>query len=506
MAAERGPAKGDASYTEILKSTALIGGSSVVNIALSIIRNKVMAVLLGPEGVGLMGIYNSIMDVAINLASVGIPSSGVRQIAESVGSGDADRIARTATVLRRISLVLGLAGALLLAALAYPVSSFTFGDGSHATALVLLSAAVLLRLVSGGQTALIQGTRRIADLVRIQIIGGILSTAVGILLIYCFGMQGIAPSLVAMAVVGTFATWWYSRKVRLPSPPMSFRQVGGEAAALLKLGLAFMASGFLAVGAAYAVRMIVLRDGGTEAAGLYQAAWGLGGLYVGIILQSMGADFYPRLTAVAGDNPECNRLVNEQTQVSILLAAPGVLATLTLAPLVLNLFYSPEFQSAVDMLRWICLGMMLRIISWPMGFIVLAKNAQKIFFLTEVAETIVHVALAWLLVAWLGPIGAGIAFFGAYVWHTVFIYFVVRRLSGFRWSAENLKLSLIFLPASGLVFAAFALLPFWEATTVGGLLVALSGFYSLYMLLKLVPANSLQPVLSWLPRSLRPAS
>ena len=88
----------------------------------------------------------------------------------------------------------------------------------------------------------------------------------------------------------------------------------------------------------------------------------------------------------------------------------------------------------------------------------------------------------------------------------MFVYFVVRRLSGFRWSAENFKLCLIFLPASGLVFAAFALLPFWEATTVGGLLVALSGFYSLYMLLKLIPANSLQPVLSWLPRSLRPAS
>ena len=50
------------------------------------------------------------------------------------------------------------------------------------------------------------------------------------------------------------------------------------------------------MGAAYTIRLIVLRNAGLEAAGLYQAAWVLGGLYVAFILQAMGADFYPRLT------------------------------------------------------------------------------------------------------------------------------------------------------------------------------------------------------------------
>ena len=67
----------------------------------------------------------------------------------------------------------------------------------------------------------------------------------------------------------------------------------------------------------------------------------------------MGADFYPRLTAVSKDNPECCRLVNEQAQISLLLAGPGVIATLSFATLVLALFYSVEFQAAVGLLRWI---------------------------------------------------------------------------------------------------------------------------------------------------------
>ncbi len=94
----------------------------------------------------------------------------------------------------------------------------------------------------------------------------------------------------------------------------------------------------------------------------------------------------------------------------MLLAGPGLLGTLTLAPLMMSLFYSAEFHGAVDLLRWICLGMMLRIISWPMGFIVVAKRTQAIFFWTEVAAAVVHVGLAWLFVSLLGTQGAGMAF------------------------------------------------------------------------------------------------
>ena len=59
-------------------------------------------------------------------------------------------------------------------------------------------------------------------------------------------------------------------------------------APLLKLGFAFMASGLMMSGATYAVRVLVLREVGFEAAGLYQSAWTLGGLYVGFILDAMG--------------------------------------------------------------------------------------------------------------------------------------------------------------------------------------------------------------------------
>jgi len=48
--------KTERTYGQILKSSALIGGSSVLSLGLAMIRNKAMALLLGPTGIGLIGL------------------------------------------------------------------------------------------------------------------------------------------------------------------------------------------------------------------------------------------------------------------------------------------------------------------------------------------------------------------------------------------------------------------------------------------------------------------
>ena len=63
------------SYGEILKSTALVGGSSALNIGIGIVRIKAMAMLLGPAGFGLMGLYSSIVDLAQSVASMGVAAA-----------------------------------------------------------------------------------------------------------------------------------------------------------------------------------------------------------------------------------------------------------------------------------------------------------------------------------------------------------------------------------------------------------------------------------------------
>lgn len=479
------------SYGQILRSSALIGGSSAVNIAIGIVRTKAMAVLLGPAGFGLMGVYGAIIDLAQSIAGMGISSSGVRQIAEATGSGDMNRIARTVVVLRRASIVLGIVGAVLLAAFSWQISNFTFGMEGRATAVGLLSLAVLFRIISAGQGALLQGMRHISDLAKMSVFGAVFGAVASIVCVYFWREDGVVLALVAIAAMSIATSWWYSRRIQIQSPVMTASEIKEETAALLKLGFAFMASGLLTMGAAYAVRMMVIRMVSLEAAGYYQAAWTLGGLYVGFILQAMGADFYPRLTAVAQDNDLCNRLVNEQTQIGLLLAGPGVIATLVFTPLVTTLFYSAQFEAAVEVLRWICIGVALRVITWPMGYIIVAKGEQTIFFVAELAWTVVNVGLSWVCINFFGLTGAGIAFFGSYVFHWVLINSIVRQISGFRWAVTNRKTRLLFLAMVTVVFFGLHLLPPLLATGIGALAVILSGVYSIRVLLNLISVDQI---------------
>ncbi|MGE5644771.1 MAG: O-antigen translocase [Acidobacteriota bacterium] len=491
----------ESSYGQILKSSALIGGSQAMNIAIGIVRTKAMALLLGPAGFGLFGLYGSVINFTQSIAGMGVNSSGVRQIAEAVGTGNDLRVAETATVLRRTSIVLGLLGALPLILFSRQISRLTFGTEARALGISILSIAVFFTLISGGQSALIQGTRRIAYLAKMSVLGALAGLFLSVPIVYVFRQDGVTPALVAVAATTVATSWWYSHKIHISNVHLSLPRLREEAGSLLTLGFAFMASSMMLMGNAYAVRVILLHKVGLEATGLYQSAWTLGGLYVSFILQSMAADFYPRLTASAGDHENTNRLVNEQARVSLLLAGPGVLATLTFAPLVISLFYSPKFGVAVEILRWICLGVTLQVMSWPMGFIIMANGRKYTYIFCEAAWTAVSLGLALLCIGKFGLNGAGIAFFGSYLFHVFLIYPVVGRLSGFRWSSEYVRTALPFLSLIALVFVGFRVLPFVAAECLGAAAAILSGLYSVRTLAGLVAFDRIpwpiQKLLAW---------
>ena len=435
-------------------------------------------------------------DLARSIAGMGINTSGVRQIAEAVGSGDNLRIARTVTTLRRVALLLGAIGAVLLVALSYPISWLSFKNSEHVGAIALLALAALFYDVSAGQGAVVQGMRRVGDLARISILGGIYGTVFGIGIVYYFYQRGepergVVPSMVCVAVMAILTSWWYSRRIKVERVSMSLKEMSTEVSGLLNLGFIFMLATLMSLAVAYFVRVIVLRYEGDAAAGYYQAAWALGGMYVGFILQAMGTDFYPRLTAVANDNKECNRLVNEQAEIGLLIAGPGVLGTLTFAPLVIQVLYSSKFGPAVEVLRWICLGMIMRVASWPMGFILGAKGIRRTIFWSELIGNGSQIGFAWLGVHYFGLNGAGMGFFASYVLYWFLVYFIVRSVSGFRWSAANKKIGLLYGSLITVVFVGKYVLPPYAAAGLGIVFTIIGSVCAIKILLALVPLERL---------------
>jgi PST family polysaccharide transporter len=476
------------SYGQIVKSSTLIGGSTAIGICFGIIRTKVLAMLLGPGGIGLMGVYNSIIDTATVISGMGIRSSGVRQIAHSVGSGDSSKVAKTVTALRRITILLGILGAAATALLSKFICQLTFGNSQHVIAVAIVSSAIFFGAISWGLSALIQGMRRIGDLARSSVYGALFSTLVSIPIIYVFRERGIVPCVIVVAAMSALATWWFARKVQVDRITMTMADTWMEARGLFALGLIFMTSAVLTTAVAFLTRVIIVRRLGIDAAGFYQAAWTLSAIYVGFILQAMGADYFPRLSAVAKQPADCNRLINQQAEVGLLLAVPGVLATLTFAQLVIHAFYSTKFAPAAELLQWLILGMMLRVVCWPMGFLLPARSERKIFFWTQIIMNVTQFGLIWLGVKLWGLAGIGMGFSAGETFSCCMIYLVVRRMTGFSVSVSNIRHTMVAAPAICLAFVMSRFVPGTTAIVLGCCLtIAVGGYCLMSMLTALGP-------------------
>lgn len=464
------------SYRRILKTTSIIGGASAINIVIGIIKVKVLAVLLGPAGVGLMGLYQNIMNMASTLAGCGIGGSGVRQLAAS--AGEASTLAIVRRTLWLANLILGFAGMVLLWTLREPVAHWVFGDIAHAEEVGWLGLGVLLTLIAGSQTALLQGLRRIGDLARVSIISAFFGALVGILLVCWLGEDGILWFVLTAPAVSILVAGYYAAHLPRPQAAHDWQAISQQWQAMLKLGIPLMAAGLLTLATQLAARSIILRELGLDASGYFQVAWAISMTYIGFVLGAMGADYYPRLTAAINDHQQARKLVNEQSEMALLLAGPVLLAMITLAPWVIHLLYAASFAPATEVLRWQVLGDIFKVASWPMGFILLAMGRGGIFIGTEFTWNVVYLGAIFLGIQQYGLVMAGVGFWIAYLILYGVNVMIAARLIAFKPARRNWLATLLLLIAGGLIMSLAS-----QSSGMGyavGLLVTLvTGTYSL---------------------------
>lgn len=467
------------SYGQILKSSSIIGGAYGLNYLIGMVRTKLVAVLLGPSGVGLVGLYISATSLVGTITGLGLGSSGVREVAEACSTGDAKRVARSVKTLRRACFVSGVLGWLVSIAFSYPLSLWAFDSGERAWAMALLGASLLFGVIASGQTALLQGSRRISDLARLNVVSVLASTTFALAVYAWLGEKGIVPVLIGTALSNLGFSWWFARRVPIAQLEMGWAETWRQSKRLVGLGLAFMWSGLLAAAGALAIRAIIVRELGIDANGIYQAAWGISGMFAGFILSAMSTDFYPRITAASSDHREVNRLVNEQTEIGILLALPGLLGTLTFAPWIMHIFYSARFLPGAELLPWFILGIFGQVLSWPMSFALIATRATRWYVFVESVANIMRLSLSIVLLRYLGLWGTALAVPLLYIVYTLLLLLICRRLTGFRWAPATLKLTAI---SAVLIFSGFFVRKWfvgYSAFAGGAVLTALTCLLSL---------------------------
>ena len=160
-------------YRRIVKTTGLLGGVQVLSILCSIVRNKCIALWLGPAGVGIIGLYNTSIEMVAALTGLGLRQSAVRNVSQARASENENALSHTVTVLRRWSWLAGLFGAVVMLSTAPLLSRFTFGDDKHIWGYVWLSCALLFNALTSGDQAILQGTQRLRQLSKAGVAGNL---------------------------------------------------------------------------------------------------------------------------------------------------------------------------------------------------------------------------------------------------------------------------------------------------------------------------------------------
>ena len=473
--------EGNESYQHILKYTGMFGGVQGLNIGLGLVRTKLIALLLGPSGMGLASLFNTTVGFVSQATNLGVSFSAVRHLSSLYDAGDVSALAHFVKVVRGWSLLTALLGMLVCVMIGPLLSQTTFAWGNHSLHFMLLAPAVGMLAITGGETAILKAMRSLGALASVQVLAVVAALVISIPIYYFFGESGIVPVIVLMALATMLLTVRHSYRL-VPLQLSGAKGMLGEGMEMVRLGVAFTLAAVIGSASELFIRSYLNVVGDLDVLGLYNAGYMLTLTYAGMVFSAMEADFFPRLSGVQHDIAATNECVNRQMEVSLLLLSPMLAALMLSLPILIPLLFSAQFLPVVEMGQVATLAMYLKVMTLPVAYITLARGYSLSYLFLETSYYVAFVVLFIVGYEHWGLYGTGVAVALAHLFEYVLVNGYAYKKYGYRFSATvsgyaivqtgiGLLLFLVTLQAEGLLY--------WGT---GLLLVVLSLSLSLHIL------------------------
>lgn len=431
------------SYKQIFKATSVFGGVQVFNIIITVIRTKLVAVLLGPSGMGIVSLLTSTISFIEALTNFGLSKSAVKNISASFATGEEQKFGTTVAVFRRLVWVTGLLGFIVTLLFAPWLSEAAFGNRNYTVAFLFISITLLLSQISAGQGVVLRGTRKIQSMAKSSMIGAVMGLIVSVPLYYYFREEGIVPAIIITSISALLVTWYFSKQVKIPNVEISRETVFAEGKDMMHMGFFISLSGLITLGVSYLVRIFISNKGGVADVGLYNAGFAIVNTYVGMIFTAMATDYYPRLAAVAHNKTRSSEEINQQSEIALLILAPILVAFLVYINWAVILLYSEKFSLVTTMIHWAALGIFFKAVSWAISYLILANGASKVFFWSEIVANAYILGLNLIGYSLMGLTGLGISFFIGYFIYLVQVYLISKNLYSYTVSKALVKIFII---------------------------------------------------------------
>lgn len=480
-----------ASYKNIFKTTFLFGFVQVFNIIVKVGINKVVALLLGAEGLGIISLFQTSINMVKTGAGLGINQSAVRDISEAYGTNDSQTCSETISLVKRIIWFTCALGVVVMIVLSPVLSEYSFGTDQYTVAYMLLSVAVAAVILNDGLKAVLTGLRKLRSLAKSTMIGAFVGLFTALPFYFLWGKQGIVPSLVCSALATLLITYFFVRKINYAPLHLSLREVFSRSSSMVKMGVSLMLMSFMLEVTNLIVASYITNNGGLDILGYYQSGITIIGGYFGIIITAMSTEYYPRISANNKDNQKLNDAVNSQSEVGLLLALPLVVVFIFLSPFFLTFLYSADFVIASQYIDYAILGTIVIICSNCMGMILLAKQRPKLFLTSSLIMNVVLVGVNILLYKYLGLTGLGMAYFFSGLMQLIVFNCMMKWKFSISFNRSVLLKVVVVLLFALLAKYARNIDTDWVKYLSGGMLLLISLSYTFYFMNKQMHINIL---------------
>ena len=463
------------SYRKVLNATSLFGGVQVINIIISLVRSKVIALLIGPIGMGISNLLLITMELINGLTNLGLERSAVKDISLANTNSNSKSVAKTISILKKLVWLTITIGVILMIALSPWLSEIAFGNKDYTISFIWISIALLFKQLSSSQLAILQGLRKLQYLAKANLLGNFIGLLITLPLYYFFRIDAIVPAIIIATFMSFIFTYYYSQKLDIAPVAISRKEAVSEGKGMINLGVMLSLSSMITLLVAYIIRIYIGSSNETEElglidVGLYSAGFVILNSYVGIIFNAMGTDYFPRLSEIANDIIKLRKTVLEQAIVAILLITPIIVVFLAFAPLIIVILYSNEFSPIVAMVTWGILGMIFKAVSWSMGYMIIAKGDSKVFIKTAIGFNAILLLINIVGYHYGGLEGIGISFFIYYIIHFIAIRIITYYRYDFYFEKGFYKIftftvimcflafSITFIPSSILKYSLMSLI------------------------------------------------
>ncbi len=467
------------SYGNIFKTTFLFGFVQVVKAIVSIVKNKLAAILIGAEGMGILGIYQTVILLIRTGAGFGVNQSAVRDVSEARGADDYQRFSLIITVVNKVIMLTGLIGCIITLLMSYWISDWTFGNKTHVVAYCIIAFVVALEIINESKQAILKGMRQLRALAKSSLIGSFIGLVTTVPLYYFWGKDGIIPELLIASIITVLVSEYYVRKIEYSKIKLTYAETFHYAKPMIKMGTALMSVTFMVTIVAFITNAYIRFKGGLQDVGYYSAGSAIMTSYFGVVITALMTDYYPRIAAINKDNEAIQDELNKQSLVSLVLCTPMFVLFLTLLPFFIKFLYTDEFMPAVNFVKWGIYWTLITVISNQVDMILVAKLQTKTMLVLAVIVRVAQLAMGISLYSLWGLEGLGISYLVLGVFHMILVSVVVFRKYRIRYTNKFVKVAFF---ALGLAICSSVVQSCFHGPLYYGfsfLLLVLASLYSL---------------------------